>query len=71
MLENPSSKRLIGFYEVTLATSLKRTALYSLIKSGELRPIKLGRKTVFLESEIQNWINDRSLKNCTSMRVTK
>lgn len=51
--------RLIGFSEVMHITSLKKTALYELIKLGELKPIKLGRKTVFLESEILAWIDKK------------
>lgn len=54
-----SLNRLIGFPEVTHITSLKKTALYELIKLGELKPIKLGRKTVFLESEILAWVDDK------------
>ncbi|AYK03105.1 helix-turn-helix domain-containing protein [Legionella sainthelensi] len=38
---------------------LGKTALYELIKRGELKPIKLGRKTVFLESEIIGWVNNK------------
>lgn len=49
--------RLIAFPEVTRITSLRRTALYQLINAGELRPVKLGRKTVFVESEVFDWVN--------------
>ena len=51
--------RLIELPEVSTITSLRKTALYQLIKAGELRPIKLGRKTVFVESEIFAWVNQR------------
>lgn len=51
--------RLIAFPELTRFTTLRKTALYELIKAGELRPIKLGRKTVFVESEIIDWVNQR------------
>jgi predicted DNA-binding transcriptional regulator AlpA len=53
------TSRFIGFPEVTHITSLKKTTLYSLIKLGELKPIKLGRKTVFLESEVLSWVNNK------------
>jgi prophage regulatory protein len=54
-----TAPRLIALPEVTQITSLKKTALYELIKAGELRPIKLGRKTVFSEAEICAWVNER------------
>lgn len=54
-----TATRFIPLPEVTRITSLKKTALYQLINSGELRPVKLGRKTVFAESEIVAWVNQR------------
>ena len=51
--------RLIAFPELTRITTLRKTALYELIKAGELRPVKLGRKTVFAEAEIVAWVNKR------------
>lgn len=51
--------RLIPLREVSSITSLKKTALYQLINSGELRPVKLGRKTVFSEAEINAWVQQR------------
>lgn len=54
-----SAPRLIAIPEVTRITSLKKTTLYKLINSGELRPVKLGRKTVFAEAEIVAWVENR------------
>lgn len=54
-----SAPRLIALPEVSTITSLRKTALYQLIKAGELRPVKLGRKTVFAEAEIVAWVNSR------------
>ena len=51
-----STERLINFTELTHRTSLHKTKLYELINAGELRPIKLGRKTVFSEQEVNHWI---------------
>ena len=51
--------RLIPLNEVSRITSLKRTALYELIKAGELRPVKLGKKTVFSEAEVCAWVDAR------------
>ena len=57
-MENTTS-RFIELPEVTAITSLRKTALYQLIAAGELRPVKLGRKTVFAEAEIFAWVNKR------------
>lgn len=48
--------RLLDVVETTYRTSLRKTKLYELINAGELRPIKLGRKTVFSEQEVNAWI---------------
>ena len=53
--------RLIELSEVTYVISLKKTKIYELIKTGELRAIKLGRKTVFLESEVIAWVNSKAI----------
>lgn len=50
------SARLIQIPEVIHRTTLHKTKLYELINAGELRPIKLGRKTVFVEHEVNQWI---------------
>jgi excisionase family DNA binding protein len=51
--------RLIDLRSVSSITSLKKTKLYELVKAGELRPIKLGRKTVFAEAEVWAWVQAR------------
>lgn len=54
-----SAPRLIAIPETLNRTSLCKTALYERIKAGELRPIKLGKKTVFSEAEINAWVDQR------------
>lgn len=53
------AQRLIAIPETLNRTSLCKTALYERIKAGELRPIKLGKKTVFAEAEIDAWVSQR------------
>ena len=53
--------RFIELPEVTYVNSLKKTKIYQLINAGELRAIKLGRKTVFLESEVIAWVNSKAV----------
>lgn len=55
----PLKNRFIGVPELSHRTSLKKTALYELVKKGELKPLKLGRKTVFLESEVIAWMESK------------
>jgi len=56
---NSDVPRLISLPEVSSITSLKKTSIYKLISAGELRPIKLGRKTVFSQEEVIAWVNAR------------
>lgn len=51
--------RLIAIPEVSTITSLRKTALYELIKARELRPVKIGKKLLFVESEVHAWVNQR------------
>lgn len=39
--------------------SIGRTMLYQLIERGELRPIKLGSKTLIPEAELQRLVAER------------
>lgn len=55
--DSPAVPRLISIPEVSRLTSLQKSAIYDLAKSGELQPVKLGARTTFLESEVVAWIN--------------
>lgn len=57
--EISNTTRLISITEITNRFTLHKTKIYDLIKAGELRPVKLGRKTLFVEAEINDWIADR------------
>lgn len=65
-MANTEASKLIPLPEVSRITSLKKTKLYQLIAAGELRPIKLGKKTVFLESEIFDWVNTQAANRPTA-----
>lgn len=49
--------RLITIEETKQLLCLGTTAIYDLINTNELRRIKIGRKTVFLASDIADFIN--------------
>ena len=57
-----TATRLLPFQELIQKTSLHKTKLYELINAGELQPIKLGRKTVFSEREVNQWIETQIAK---------
>lgn len=46
---------LIGVEQVSELTNLGKTSIYALIKSGELRPAKIGHKTVFSYAEVRDF----------------
>ena len=44
--------------EATTVLSIGKTALYGLIKNGRLKPVKLGRKTLFLASDLARLLEE-------------
>lgn len=55
--DTPVLPRLIGIEEAMRLTTLGRSAIYNLIDRGELSRIKLGKKVVFLEQDLRDFIN--------------
>jgi prophage regulatory protein len=57
-----TTKKLLSVREVCAKTSLSRSTIWKRINAGAFpRPIKLGDdgiRTAFLESEIDQWIDD-------------
>ncbi len=54
-----SLPRLLTLEEVGEALKLKRTAIYRLVSSGAISPIKVGagsKRTVFLEADIRKYL---------------
>ncbi len=49
-------EKLYTVKEATEILKISRATLYRHIKNGLLKPIKLGGKTLFLESELNNFI---------------
>lgn len=48
--------RLVDVQTVCAITTLSVSRIYQLIDEGELRRVKLGRKSCFVEAEIRAWI---------------
>ncbi len=59
---NKTTPRLLDVPETIKRTCLGKTKLYEIIYARELRPIKLGRKTVFSEQEVSQWIENQIAK---------
>lgn len=55
--DDPPLPRLVTVEEAKKLLCLGTTAIYELINTNELRRIKIGRKTVFLASDIAAFIN--------------
>jgi prophage regulatory protein len=54
------SERLLRLPEVMDCVGLGRSSLYALVAQGSFpRPIKLGRASAWIESEINEWVAER------------
>jgi prophage regulatory protein len=52
------NQRIIRLPEVRELVGLGKTAIYDKIKTGEFpKPLKLGRVSGWVESDVQAWIN--------------
>jgi excisionase family DNA binding protein len=51
-------KAAYGVSETTTVLSIGKTALYGLVKNGRLKPVKLGRKTLFLASDLARLLEE-------------
>ena len=52
--------RLLRLPEVERRTGFKRSALYKYVAGGAFpKPVKLGRATAFVESEVDAWVRAR------------
>ena len=56
MQDDQPLDQFISVEELCIVIGLKRTAVYTLIKNGELKPIKLGQRSVFSRSYIRSWM---------------
>lgn len=52
------SKRFINLSAVEDKTALKKSSIYAKVKTGDFpAPIKMGVRTVWIESEIDTWLD--------------
>jgi putative molybdopterin biosynthesis protein len=50
--------RLLSVEEVSERTSLGRSTLWRLVKTGQLKSYKIGRSLRFKESDLRNFMNE-------------
>ena len=51
--------RFLDFDSVIARTSLSRSTLERLIAKGELQPARAGRRLLFLEQDVLDWMEAR------------
>ncbi|SUS08657.1 Excisionase (fragment) [Candidatus Defluviicoccus seviourii] len=51
---------MFSIRELTEITGLGRTSLYSEIKRGYLRPLRIGRRTIVPADEVRAWLQRRA-----------
>lgn len=53
-------ERLLPMRAVRDQVALHPATVYAMVKAGEFpRPIKMGRRSLWVESEVQAWITER------------
>ena len=58
-VENPFGlqKAAYGIAETAELLSIGRSSLYALVKRGELEPVKVGKRTLFLAPDLTRFLN--------------
>ena len=53
-----SSARLMSVLDAMSYLGIGRTQFYKLIKLGHINPVKIGRRTFVINSELDSWIDN-------------
>lgn len=54
------AKIAYSIVELTQAVPVCRTQIYAEIRAGHLRPLKIGRRTMILATEVERWLAERA-----------
>jgi excisionase family DNA binding protein len=60
--ELPSTRLLLRIEEVAEALALSRSTVYALIRSGEIRSIRIGRSTRVSAEWLRQWIRQQEVR---------
>jgi excisionase family DNA binding protein len=63
-LDGPRQPIALTIAEACAAGRVGRTALYDAIKTGELRAIKHGRRTLILPTDLSRWLETMPSRTC-------
>ena len=55
--------QLLKLKEVSERTSMSLSALYLIIRAGDLKTVHIGRSVRILESEMERWMNSFSIED--------
>ncbi len=55
-------EKLLNIKEVAELIGLSRATIYSYVSNKSIPHIKLGTRTLFSKSELENWITKRAVK---------
>jgi excisionase family DNA binding protein len=55
-MDLPTHLKGRGIAQVCVALGIGRTSIYSLIKSGQLRAVKIGRRTIVLSEDLDRYL---------------
>ncbi|MFI4957365.1 MAG: helix-turn-helix transcriptional regulator [Gammaproteobacteria bacterium] len=72
MINPIETKKLIRRPKVEEDTGLSCSEIYRRMSNGTFpRPTKIGATSLWVESEVQNWINERIVERDTIVEVTQ
>ncbi len=52
-------RRLLTVKEAGARLRISKATLYKIIKSGEIKPVKIGKRTLFTEEELNRFIDKK------------
>lgn len=63
-----SSRLAFSIDQLAKAVSIGRTRIYQEIKTGRLRPLKCGRRTLVPATEVQRWLEELANADAAAAR---
>ena len=67
--ENRMTRELLSVDEFCIAANVGTTKAYQIFNSGEIKVVKLGRKTLIPKAEMTRWIDSLALYKAEATEV--